>query len=57
MTRVGAASMNFTTVGLYTYKVADVGDAFNTCSIVVNPGSKVSIPYVLPHTFSSLIVL
>ena len=41
MTRVGAATIHFTTVGVYTYKVSDVSDSFNSCSVIVNPGSKV----------------
>ena len=43
MTRAGLATVNFTTIGVYTYKVSDVGDSFGAGSVIVNPGPKVRI--------------
>ncbi|GFN84346.1 fibronectin, partial [Plakobranchus ocellatus] len=40
MTRAGLATTGFTTIGVYTYKVSDVGDSFGAGSIIVNPGPK-----------------
>ncbi|XP_012935394.1 uncharacterized protein LOC101845075 isoform X2 [Aplysia californica] len=40
MTRSGLASVNFTTIGVYTYKISDVADNFDSCSVIVNPGPK-----------------
>ncbi|GFR62052.1 hypothetical protein ElyMa_001861900 [Elysia marginata] len=40
MTRAGLATTNFTTIGVYTYKISDVGDSFGAGSVIVNPGPK-----------------
>lgn len=41
LSRVGAATVYFSVVGTYTYRISNAVDGFSSCSILVNPGSKV----------------
>ncbi|XP_041347758.1 uncharacterized protein LOC121367568 [Gigantopelta aegis] len=40
LTKVGMATTQFTTIGVYHFRIADTGDMYSTCSIIVNPGPK-----------------
>ncbi|XP_025107507.1 uncharacterized protein LOC112572161 isoform X5 [Pomacea canaliculata] len=40
LSRVGAATVYFSVVGTYTYRISNAVDGFSSCSILVNPGSK-----------------
>ena len=42
VTKVGLATTHFSTIGVYHYRVAESPDSLNTCSVIVNPGPKVS---------------
>ncbi|XP_076447663.1 uncharacterized protein LOC143284653 isoform X3 [Babylonia areolata] len=56
LTRVGASTMHFTTVGVYTYKLSDVGDTFNSCSVLVNPGSKNHTVHLTDNGFEPKVI-
>ena len=42
VTKAGLATTHFSTIGVYHYRVAESPDSLNTCSVIVNPGPKVS---------------
>jgi len=53
-TEVGLATTNYNNIGVYHYRVADGPADMNTCSIIVNPGSKVKLlsKYFLGHLYA-----
>ena len=40
-TSVGLATTQYTTIGVYNYRITNGPDSMNTCSVIVNPGPKV----------------
>lgn len=40
-TSIGMATTQYTTIGVYNYRVVNAPDSMNTCSVIVNPGPKV----------------
>ncbi|CAG2248845.1 unnamed protein product [Mytilus edulis] len=39
-TSVGLATTQYTTIGVYNYRIVNGPDSMNTCSVIVNPGPK-----------------
>lgn len=44
-TRLGLATVQYSTVGVYHYRVTETRNAISTCSVIVNPGPKVNPTY------------
>ncbi|XP_055958273.1 uncharacterized protein LOC126828357 [Patella vulgata] len=51
MTRVGLATNHFTTIGVYHYRIAETDESVNTCSIIINPGSKNNTVHLTDNGF------
>ncbi|XP_046358181.2 uncharacterized protein LOC124136325 [Haliotis rufescens] len=56
LTRVGHATYHFTTIGVYNFRVADTGDSFTTCSVVVNPGSRNHTVHLTDNGFEPKVI-
>ncbi|KAK3579080.1 hypothetical protein CHS0354_029940 [Potamilus streckersoni] len=55
-TKVGMATTHFTTIGVYHYRVNGAPESMNTCSVIVNPGSKNHTIHITDNGFEPKVI-
>ncbi|KAL3853216.1 hypothetical protein ACJMK2_016773 [Sinanodonta woodiana] len=55
-TKVGMATTHFTTIGVYHYRVSGAPESMNTCSVIVNPGSKNHTIHITDNGFEPKVI-
>ncbi|ESO91438.1 hypothetical protein LOTGIDRAFT_153880 [Lottia gigantea] len=56
ITMSGLATCQFTTIGVYHYRIAETDENINTCSVIVNPGSKNNTVHLTDDGFEPKVV-